>query len=196
MQFQGTDQYVATEDLKMAVNAAIALQRPLLIKGDVKVQFCDENTVRKKDKMCHFWVHSHFLLNQSQGRLHLRRANTDKACKGKYASRFPPEFEIILEAELDAEADVSSALSNDAEFGFGERHSYFVEGDGMDDLPEDLRRELLGSPVRPPPRASPTPTSPPTSPPPSTSPSSHLLPPSSRRCPRSSPPPPPSTSSA
>ena len=30
----------------------------------------------------------------------------------------------------------------------------------MDDLPEDLRRELLGSPVRPPPRASPTPTSP------------------------------------
>ena len=115
--------------------------RPLLIKGDVKVQFCDENTVRKKDKMCHFWVHSHFLLNQSQGRLHLRRANTDKACKGKYASRFPPEFEIILEAELDAEADVSSALSNDAEFGFGERHSYFVEGDGMDDLPEDTDTE-------------------------------------------------------
>ena len=115
--------------------------RPLLIKGDVKVQFCDENTVRKKDKMCHFWVHSHFLLNQSQGRLHLRRANTDKACKGKYASRFPPEFEIILEAELDAEADVSSALSNDAEFGFGDRHSCFVEGDGMDDLPEDTDTE-------------------------------------------------------
>ena len=34
MQFQGTDQYVATDDLKMAVNAAIALQRPLLIKGE------------------------------------------------------------------------------------------------------------------------------------------------------------------
>ena len=34
MQFQGTEQYVATEDLKMAVNAAIALQRPLLIKGE------------------------------------------------------------------------------------------------------------------------------------------------------------------
>ena len=34
MQFQGTDQYVATEDLKMAVNAAITLQRPLLIKGE------------------------------------------------------------------------------------------------------------------------------------------------------------------
>ncbi|MAO59980.1 MAG: ATP-binding protein [Alcanivorax sp.] len=34
MQFQGTEKYVATEDLKMAVNAAIALQRPLLIKGE------------------------------------------------------------------------------------------------------------------------------------------------------------------
>ena len=34
MRFQGTEQYVATEDLKMAVNAAIALQRPLLIKGE------------------------------------------------------------------------------------------------------------------------------------------------------------------
>lgn len=33
MQFQGTDKYVATDDLKMAVNASIALKRPLLIKG-------------------------------------------------------------------------------------------------------------------------------------------------------------------
>src|SRR5690606_5579053 len=32
--FEGTDQYVVTDDLKMAVNAAIALQRPLLIKGE------------------------------------------------------------------------------------------------------------------------------------------------------------------
>lgn len=34
MQFHGTEQYVATEDLTMAVNAAIALERPLLIKGE------------------------------------------------------------------------------------------------------------------------------------------------------------------
>ncbi|HET8730946.1 MAG TPA: MoxR family ATPase [Moraxellaceae bacterium] len=34
MQFQGTDAYVATDDLKLAVNAAIALQKPLLIKGE------------------------------------------------------------------------------------------------------------------------------------------------------------------
>ncbi len=34
MRFTGTDKYVATEDLMMAVNAAITLQRPLLIKGE------------------------------------------------------------------------------------------------------------------------------------------------------------------
>ena len=34
MQFKGTKNYVATDDLKVAVNAAITLQRPLLVKGE------------------------------------------------------------------------------------------------------------------------------------------------------------------
>jgi MoxR-like ATPase len=34
MKFEGTSSYVATSDLKIAVNAAIKLQRPLLIKGE------------------------------------------------------------------------------------------------------------------------------------------------------------------
>lgn len=34
MNFTGTDRYVVTEDLQMAVNATIALERPLLIKGE------------------------------------------------------------------------------------------------------------------------------------------------------------------
>jgi MoxR-like ATPase len=34
MRFEGTKAYVAGEDLKMAVNAAIALERPLLVKGE------------------------------------------------------------------------------------------------------------------------------------------------------------------
>ncbi len=34
MRFEGTKNFVATEDLKVAVNAAVALQRPLLIKGE------------------------------------------------------------------------------------------------------------------------------------------------------------------
>jgi MoxR-like ATPase len=34
MKFTGTDAYVATDDLKIAVNAAVALERPLLVKGE------------------------------------------------------------------------------------------------------------------------------------------------------------------
>ncbi|MEO7244148.1 MAG: MoxR family ATPase, partial [Rubrivivax sp.] len=34
MKFQGSDQYVATPDLMLAVNAAVTLQRPLLVKGE------------------------------------------------------------------------------------------------------------------------------------------------------------------
>ncbi|MGB5245836.1 MAG: MoxR family ATPase [Woeseia sp.] len=32
--FTGTDSYIATDDLKMAINAAVTLQRPILIKGE------------------------------------------------------------------------------------------------------------------------------------------------------------------
>jgi MoxR-like ATPase len=34
MKFTGTDNYVATQDLMLAVNAAITLKRPLLVKGE------------------------------------------------------------------------------------------------------------------------------------------------------------------
>ncbi len=34
MKFTGTDAYVATQDLTTAVNAAVALERPLLVKGE------------------------------------------------------------------------------------------------------------------------------------------------------------------
>ena len=34
MRFQGSSEYVSTDDLTLAVNAAIALQRPLLVKGE------------------------------------------------------------------------------------------------------------------------------------------------------------------
>jgi MoxR-like ATPase len=34
MRFTGTDSYIASDELKTAVNAAIALERPLLIKGE------------------------------------------------------------------------------------------------------------------------------------------------------------------
>ncbi len=34
MRFEGTERYVATDDLKVAVNAAVTLRRPLLVKGE------------------------------------------------------------------------------------------------------------------------------------------------------------------
>ncbi len=34
MKFQGTQNYVATADLMLSVNASITLQRPLLVKGE------------------------------------------------------------------------------------------------------------------------------------------------------------------
>ncbi|NVK33120.1 MAG: MoxR family ATPase [Rhodobacteraceae bacterium] len=34
MRFEGSDNYIATDDLKVAVNAALVLERPLLIKGE------------------------------------------------------------------------------------------------------------------------------------------------------------------
>ena len=34
MKFEGTEAYVAPRDLTVAVNAAITLERPLLVKGE------------------------------------------------------------------------------------------------------------------------------------------------------------------
>ena len=34
MRFEGTSAYIATDDLKVAVNAATLLRRPLLVKGE------------------------------------------------------------------------------------------------------------------------------------------------------------------
>jgi MoxR-like ATPase len=46
MRFEGTKAYVATDDLKVAVNAAITLERPLLVKGEpgtgcALITYCD-----------------------------------------------------------------------------------------------------------------------------------------------------------
>ena len=34
VKFQGTDTYISTRELNLAVNAAVTLQRPLLVKGE------------------------------------------------------------------------------------------------------------------------------------------------------------------
>ena len=55
--FAGTDRYVATDDLTMAVNAAITLARPLLIKGEPgtgKTQLAEE-IARSLDRPLYEW---------------------------------------------------------------------------------------------------------------------------------------------
>ena len=55
--FSGTDRYIATDDLMMAVNAAVTLARPLLIKGDTrkgKTQLQQE-IARALGKPLHEW---------------------------------------------------------------------------------------------------------------------------------------------
>ena len=55
--FAGTDRYIATDDLMMAVNAAITLSRPLLIKGEPgtgKTQLAQE-IARALGKPLHEW---------------------------------------------------------------------------------------------------------------------------------------------
>ena len=34
MKFESTKNYIATDDLKIAVNAAITLERPIIVKGE------------------------------------------------------------------------------------------------------------------------------------------------------------------
>ena len=55
--FTGTSSYIATDDLKMAVNAAVTLQRPILIKGEPgtgKTQLAIE-VARSLGKPLHEW---------------------------------------------------------------------------------------------------------------------------------------------
>ncbi len=55
--FEGTERYVATDDLMMAVNAAVTLTRPLLVKGEPgtgKTQLAEE-IAAALDKPLHRW---------------------------------------------------------------------------------------------------------------------------------------------
>jgi MoxR-like ATPase len=57
MKFSSTDKYIATDDLMMAVNAAITLSRPLLIKGEPgtgKTQLAQE-IARALNRPLHEW---------------------------------------------------------------------------------------------------------------------------------------------
>ena len=59
--FSGSDSYVATDDLKLAVNAALTLQRPLLIKGEPgtgKTMLAEEVAVALKRPLLQWHIKS------------------------------------------------------------------------------------------------------------------------------------------
>ena len=74
MRFEGTNTYVATDDLRVAVNAAIVLERPLLIKGEpgtgktVLARRGSQRARRALDRMAHQVHHQ-----GAAGPLRLRR---------------------------------------------------------------------------------------------------------------------------
>jgi len=74
MQFKGTKNYISTDDLSMAVNASMALERPLLIKGEPgtgKTLLAEE--VAKALKMDLIEWHIKSTTKASQGLLNLQQ---------------------------------------------------------------------------------------------------------------------------
>ena len=100
--FSGTDRYVATEDLMMAVNAAVTLARPLLVKGEPgtgKTQLAEE-IARALGKPLYRW--------------HIK--STTKAQQGLY--------------EYDAVSRLRDSQLKDVEGGekVKDIHNYIVKG--------------------------------------------------------------------
>ncbi len=113
VRFSGTDSYVATDDLMMSVNAAITLQRPLLVKGEPgtgKTMLAEE-IARSLDRTLISW--------------HIK--STTKAARGLY--------------EYDAVARLrDSQLGDDR---VKDIHNYIVKGKLWEAFDSDVQPVLL-----------------------------------------------------
>ena len=88
-------------------------EKPLLIKGDFKCSFYNEDTWSRDAHMFSCWLNTRHL---PVGGLRISRMELDGACKKKQADRFPPSFslEILTEAyppPLPAYSSAGSSLA-------------------------------------------------------------------------------------
>ena len=132
MRFEGTDTYIATPDLMLAVNAAIALERPLLIKGEPgtgKTMLAEE-VARALSRPLHQW--------------HIK--STTKAQQGLY------EYDAVSRLRdsqlgVDKVADIANYIKRGVLWDAFEADAAAVvlidEVDKADiEFPNDLLREL------------------------------------------------------
>lgn len=122
MSFKGTDSYIATEDLQLAVNAAITLQKPLLIKGEPGTgkTLLAEELARALDKKLIQW-HIKSTTKAQQGlyeydavsRLRDSQLGNDKVHdignyikKGKLWEAFAADEQVILLIDEIDKADI------------------------------------------------------------------------------------------
>lgn len=122
MQFKGTANYIASEDLSMAVNASIALEKPLLIKGEPgtgKTLLAHEIATALDKRIITWHVKSTTTAQQglyeydAVSRLRDSQLGTDKVDdisnyikKGKLWEAFESEKQVILLIDEVDKADI------------------------------------------------------------------------------------------
>ena len=122
MQFRGTESYIATENLQMAVNAAVILERPLLIKGEPgtgKTLLAEEVAASLKLKLISWHIKSTSKAQQglyeydAVSRLRDSQLGDDKVAdisqyikRGKLWEAFDSEDKVVLLIDEIDKADI------------------------------------------------------------------------------------------